>query len=151
MSGFDAGKLNSDHSSPKYQFAHVASQYDPRQGLQPGMLDQLNTLGIGQFSGSGDKLHIANGSPDFNGISDFDVDQGFGTGNGQWAWQPQDGSAQQQSAAPSAASPQGGGDPMTAITQLQTAASAGDSYSALVMKYLMQQLGLDQGMLANSQ
>lgn len=150
MQGFDSGKLNSDHSTPKYQFARVASNFDPSQGITPDMLGQLNGLGIGQFSGQGDKLHIANGSPEFNGISDFDVNQGFKTGQGQWAWQPEGqmsgaGGAGAVTAQPSTM-PQGSSDPSAMLAQLSQQASQGDSYSAQVLQYLMQQLGLGQAL-----
>lgn len=143
MQGFDAGKLNDPNKhDPKYDFARTASQFDPRQGVTPDMLAKLNALGDGTWgSGGGDNLS-------FNGQS-IDAIQGYKGGNGQWAWQPEDagGAAPQQGA--TGAAPQG--DPLTQLSQLQSQASGGDSYSALVLKYLMQQLGLDQGMLQNSQ
>lgn len=92
LEGFGGeGKLTEANPSPKYQFAQVASHYNPREGVTPAMLADLNKLGIGTFSGSGDHLHIDNPSPEFEGITDFDVVRAFhdATGNGGWTWQPE--------------------------------------------------------------
>jgi hypothetical protein len=86
LEGFDGGKLQDPNKhDPKYDFARVASQFDPTQGLTPEMLQQLNGLGYGTFSGQNDKLHVDNGDPMFNGISDFDVARDYGQGGWQWA------------------------------------------------------------------
>lgn len=90
LEGFDQGKLASGHDSPKYQFARVASNYNPREGVTSAMLADLNKLGIGTFSGSGDHLHIDNPDPRFEGITDFDVVRDI-EGSGGWTWQPLNG------------------------------------------------------------
>lgn len=57
LSGFDTTKLNDpNHNSFKYQFARIARKYNPQQGVQSGMLDELNKLGYGSFYGSGQHL-----------------------------------------------------------------------------------------------
>lgn len=144
MAGFDSGKLNDPNKSdPKYDFGKIASNYDPRQGITPDMLGQLNALGHGSWAGSGDNLT-------YNG-QNIDAIQGYKGGNGLWAWQPDDGTAQAGPTGQTTGGAMGTGDPLSQLTQLQSQANSGDTYSALVLKYLMQQLGLDQGMLANSQ
>ena len=73
LEGYDAGKLASGHNSPKYAVGHVLEKYDPKLGLsQPGLLDELNALGIGQFSANSDKLSVANGNADFKGMNTWD-------------------------------------------------------------------------------
>jgi hypothetical protein len=87
LEGFDAGKLNSAHDSPKYQIGRALSQFDPRQGVTPDVLAALNKLGIGEFAGSGDKLSIAHGDPRFEGVSSLDVVRGFKDPTGTGGWQ----------------------------------------------------------------
>ena len=85
LEGFDAGKLNSEHASPKYLIGRTLSNFDPRQGVTPEVLSALNSLGIGQFSGSKDKLSIANGDPRFEGVNALDVVRDF-EGGGGWQY-----------------------------------------------------------------
>jgi hypothetical protein len=104
LEGFDSGKL-ANKEDPKYDIGRVLSNFDPRQGVTGDVLKALNGLGIGQFSGSGDKLHIANGDPRFDGVSDLDVVRGFHdpTGGGGWQYGVEGG--------PSGPAPQGGAQP----------------------------------------
>lgn len=87
LEGFNADKLNSDHASPKYLIGRTVSNFDPRKGVTPEVLDALNSLGIGQFSGSGDKVQIVNGDPRFEGVNSIDLVRGFKDPNGTGGWQ----------------------------------------------------------------
>lgn len=63
----DMAKLNAP-DSPKYKMLAALSHFDPAQGVgQAGLIDALNTLGIGTFglTGDGDKLSIAGGPADW--------------------------------------------------------------------------------------
>lgn len=110
IEGFDGGKIARGHSSPKYQIGQVASRYDPKMGITPEMLAELNALGLGTFTGSRDKLYVSgNVDPRFEGYTTIDMVRGFnGPGGGQ-AWQygaENPNAPAQQAAAPQAA---GGG------------------------------------------
>lgn len=87
LEGFDTGKLNSEHNSPKYQFGRVFSKYDPTGGISQAMLDELNGLGLGTVSGKvgGDVLSLGgNVDPRFDGLTQFDVVRDLGQGGWQW-------------------------------------------------------------------
>jgi hypothetical protein len=86
LGGWDAGKLASGHDSPKYQIGRVLEQFDPKAGLgQAGLMDKLNTLGIGQFSSDGgDGMRVANGDPRFEGMNAWDAIQGSKGGDAGW-------------------------------------------------------------------
>lgn len=57
LTGFDTTKLaDPNHNTFKYQYGRIARGYNPQQGIQSGMLDELNKLGFAQFSGSGQRL-----------------------------------------------------------------------------------------------
>ena len=103
LEGFDSTKLNSGHNSPKYQIARALSNFDPRQGVTPDVLAALNGLGIGQFSGSGDKVSIANGDPRFEGVNSIDLVRVFHDPNGTGGWQ-----YGAEGLAPAAAAPRAG-------------------------------------------
>jgi hypothetical protein len=87
LEGFDAGKLSSDHASPKYLIGRTVSNFDPRKGVTPEVLDALNSLGIGKFAGSGDKVSIEGGDPRFEGVNSIDLVRGFKDPNGTGGWQ----------------------------------------------------------------
>lgn len=88
LEGFNSEKLNnSAHNTPKYLIGRALSNFDPRQGATPEVLDALNKLGIGNFSGSGDKVSIANGDPRFDGVNSIDLVRGFKDPNGTGGWQ----------------------------------------------------------------
>lgn len=73
LEGFDQAKLAGGHDSPKYQVGRVLQQFDPKLGLnQPGLMEALNKLGIGQFSSTSDKLSVSGGDPRFNGMNTWD-------------------------------------------------------------------------------
>jgi hypothetical protein len=84
LEGFDAGKLGSDHDSAKYQIGRTLSHFDPKGGVSGDALAALNGLGIGTFSGQGDKLHVAGGSHGLQGDTDLDVVRDLEHGGG---WQ----------------------------------------------------------------
>lgn len=80
---------NSQHLTPKYQAGRIFQNFDPTQGIQQAMLDQLNQLGIGQFSGKigGDKLSIANATGDgWDGFTGGTIDVIRDLGRGGWHW-----------------------------------------------------------------
>ena len=87
LEGFDAGKLGSEHDSAKYQIGRTLSHFDPRQGITPEALAALNGLGIGSFSGQGDKLNVTGGSHGLQGATDLDVVRGFHDPNSGGGWQ----------------------------------------------------------------
>lgn len=88
LEGFDRGKLDSGHDSPKYQFGRTMSQFDPKGGITQEMLDALNALGLGTVSGKvgGDKIAIGgNVDPRFEGVTEFDIIRDLENGGG-WQW-----------------------------------------------------------------
>lgn len=87
LEGYDAGKLASDHDSAKYQIGRTLQNYDYKQGITPEVLTALNALGIGSFSGQGDKLNITGGSHGLQGDTNLDVVHGFNNPNGPSGWQ----------------------------------------------------------------
>jgi hypothetical protein len=87
LEGFDAGKLAGDHDSAKYQIGRALSHFDPRQGITADALGALNGLGIGTFSGQGDKLSVTGGSHGLQGDTDLDVVRGFHDPTGGGGWQ----------------------------------------------------------------
>lgn len=95
--GYDQAKLASGHDSPKYQIGRTLQKFDPQQGVTPEVLAALNALGLGNFSGSGDKVNIANGDPRFNGVTAIDLARDFShadgsTGASEWDFGVDDGS-----------------------------------------------------------
>jgi hypothetical protein len=105
MEGWDQGKIDRGHDSPKYQIRNVLQNFDPSQGITPDVLAALNALGIGTFTGGKDKIHVGGQyDPRFEDSTSVDVVRGFhGPGGGQ-AWQF--GALNGKAAAPQAA-PQG--------------------------------------------
>jgi hypothetical protein len=92
MRGFEADKLSADPSqqSEKYKIGNVFKKYDPKGGVTPEMLAELNGLGIADFSGSGDKLTVNNtkNDPRFGRGGTADVVYGIKGQNADTAWQP---------------------------------------------------------------
>lgn len=87
----------------KYDFLRIAQRYDPRRGITPEMLAELNQLGYADFSGSGQHLSLSNirgggiDPHDFSG--DFIQNWGGGNNpNAQWAWDWYDPNPQGQAA-----------------------------------------------------
>jgi hypothetical protein len=94
--GFDANKIARGHDSPKYQARAVFERFDPKAGVTPELLDALNQLNIGTFTGGKDKIHVGgNVDPRFGDVTSFDVVRGYnGPGGGQaWQWGGLNGSA----------------------------------------------------------
>jgi hypothetical protein len=109
MRGFEADKLSADPSqqSEKYKIGNVFKKYDPKGGVTPEMLAELNGLGIAEFSGSGDKLTVNNtkNDPRFGRGGTADVVYGIKGQNADTAWQPwfiDEGGGQPQAGAPGA-------------------------------------------------
>jgi hypothetical protein len=140
LEGFDQGKLDSGHDSPKYQIGRTLSNFDPRGGLTPEALEALNKLGIGTFSGTRDKLRVENGDPRFNGLSEFDVVRDF-DGTGDWQFAPDGPSAQ---SVPGGELSMGNSFSNSFGGQQFSSPQGSDTYSDQIIRYLMNQLALDQ-------
>jgi hypothetical protein len=85
--GLDAAKIARGHDSPKYQIGRVLSNFDPKQGFTPDVLNALNALGIGTFSANKDRLTVGGQmDPRFEGVTGADLIRNF-TGEGPAAWQ----------------------------------------------------------------
>jgi hypothetical protein len=96
-SGLNQNKVDAGHDSPKYQISQVLSNFDPRKGITGEVLEALNKLGLGTFSGQDDKLYVGgNVDSRFGDVLSSDMVTGFKTGNGTWgAWgSPLDGGGQ---------------------------------------------------------
>lgn len=91
LEGWDRGKLDSGHDSPKYQVGRILQKYPSTPaGLQQA-LAEINALGIGtaEIAGSkGDKLRFGGDKldPRFNGVTEFDVIRAAGEGGKGWQW-----------------------------------------------------------------
>lgn len=69
--GLDEGKFNDPNKHDfKYDTMRTMSQFDPRQGFTPEVIDALNKLDYGTFSGSGDKLSLS-GAKNAKDAADF--------------------------------------------------------------------------------
>lgn len=119
LGGYDMAKFDrpADQWSEKYKIGAVQSHFDPTQGITPEFLSALNGLGIGDFSGSGDKLNVANGrnGARFGAGGTSDVVQGLKGGNGRWTYWEDPALAQQQAPQPQ---PMGGGMPMPGLNPM---------------------------------
>lgn len=86
-----------DQMSERYKMLTIMSNFDPRQGVTPELVDALNKANIkgAKFSGSGDKLSATglNQWENYNGREGVgDVVRGFKTGQGTWTpWGPEGG------------------------------------------------------------
>jgi hypothetical protein len=114
LEGFDGGKLgNKEHNTPKYQIGRVISNFDPKAGVTPELLAELNKLGIGTFEKvSGDKVRVTgNVDPRFEGYTTIDLVRGFnGPGGGQaWQYGADNGAGGAGGGAPAMAGGMGGG------------------------------------------
>lgn len=90
LEGYDSGKLNNpDKQTAKYQIGRALSHFDPRQGMTPEAIAALNGLGIGQFSGEGDKLRVTGGTNGLHGDTDLDMVRGIKDPNSGGGWQYQ--------------------------------------------------------------
>jgi hypothetical protein len=108
MRGFEADKLAADpaQQTEKYKMGNIFKKYDPKGGVTPEMLAELNALGIAEFSGQGDKLTVNNtkNDPRFGRGGTADVVYGIKGQNADTAWQPwfiDDGGAGASAAGPS--------------------------------------------------
>ena len=82
--GINKDKYDSGHDSPKYQVLRALSGFDPSQGVTPDVLAALNGLGLGTFSGKGDKINVGGQiDPRFDGYTEFDLIRGFNDPNNQ--------------------------------------------------------------------
>jgi hypothetical protein len=88
LEGWDTGKLNSEHASPKYMIGRTLSNFDPRAGITGEVLEALNSLGLGTFTGQGDKAKVSgNVDPRFEGWTEFDFSRDFGNPDNPGNWQ----------------------------------------------------------------
>jgi hypothetical protein len=129
MRGFNADKLQSK-SDPKYDVGRVLSQFDPKQGITPDVLNALNGLGEGTFAlkpGSKDYLTLSgNVDPRWNGMTGADAV--FSEGGPDAAWTLQgDGPGWNQDAQQSG---QGGGGHANPIIQGSPTASINQALSS---------------------
>lgn len=92
MTGYDQTKWDANKQDAKYQMGRTLAQFDPRGGITPEVVEALNKLGYGTFSGQGDKLALSGLtefgrqhklSGDYTGA---DFIQGFKSGNGKWGY-----------------------------------------------------------------
>lgn len=106
--GYDAGKFNDPNKHDfKYDTGRVLSQFDPRQGFTPDVINALNKLDYGTFAGSGDKLSLT-GAKNAKDAADFanqDWIYALKANNGDTKWNFGGGGA-----APQDAGPMGGGN-----------------------------------------
>jgi hypothetical protein len=112
--GYDQSKLaNLEHLSPKYQVGRTLSHFDPNKGITPEVLAALNTLNLGEFSGSKDKLQVggANLDPRWEGYTNIDTIGDFNPerGNNSWTYM-----SDNPNAPPEQAQMGSGGTPMPA-------------------------------------
>jgi hypothetical protein len=109
LKGYDMSKFDRpyDQWSEKYKIGAVQSHFDGAQGITPELLAGLNTLDIADFSGSGDKLSVANPRNGFRSQAGgtSDVVQGLKSGQGNWTYW-EDPALAQQGAQPQAPSSQ---------------------------------------------
>jgi hypothetical protein len=90
LTGFDMNKFSDPNKSEKYKIGEVFSRYDPRGGITQQLLNELNGLGIAEFSGQGDQLSVKNtkNDPRFGRGGTADVIKGLKGNNEDTAWQP---------------------------------------------------------------
>jgi hypothetical protein len=140
MRGFDAGKLAGGGESEKYKIGRIMQKYDPRGGVTPAMLAELNALGIADFSGQGDQLTVNNtkNDPRFGKGGTADVVYGLKGNNADTAWQPwfmdEGGAAGGVTGAQGGMPLQGGNAANPGLAMAQSNLSGllqGDPYSAL--------------------
>lgn len=86
-----------DKMSERYKMMTVLSNFDPRKGITPDVINALNEAKINgaRFSGEGDRLNATGlqNWENFNGQEGIgDIIKGFKTGNGEWVpWSPEGG------------------------------------------------------------
>jgi hypothetical protein len=125
LEGFDAGKLGSGHSSPKYVFAKHAQGLgvnDRDELLRRLQADESGYFKDASFGGSkGDVLNIGGQlHDDFKGMNQFDVVRAMGEGGKGWQWADTGGGG----------APQGGGSPLQALQSMPGLASVLDGSGA---------------------
>jgi hypothetical protein len=90
--GFDQGKMANPYAeqSEKYKIGNVMQKYDPKGGVTQELIDELNALGIAEFSGSGGNLTVKNtkNDPRFGSGGTGDVVYAYDAQNQDTAWQP---------------------------------------------------------------
>jgi hypothetical protein len=138
--GWDQGKIDSGHKSPKYDVFHALKNagFDPRQGITPEVEAVLDGLGYGDGTVTGsDTYRFNSDDPSFNGITEFDLIRGFDTGNGQWNFEPVQGGPQGGDPALMAAiAPQGFANPQ----EQELAASLGLDTNNPLWRQILEQL-----------
>lgn len=146
LTGYDAGKFNANKNDAKYQIGGVLSQFDPSVGFTPDVINALNGLGYGNFSGSGDKLNLqgltdagrqAGLTGDYQGA---DFNQGFKTGHGKWSYSDPVAEAAQARSKPAAGGGALGGTNLPSMLQGDPIAGIQQALSSYQQPGLLQQL-----------
>lgn len=109
--GFDAGKLDSGHNTPKYVFARHAQNFDDRDASsRDALINALRGDASGFFKDARLEGDILKGSydPDTGGYGDVDIIKGLKAGGEGWQWGAMPGSVQGGGAQPVS----GGAPPM---------------------------------------
>lgn len=149
LTGFDMNKFADPNRSEKYKIGDVFSRYDPKGGVTPEMLKELNALGIAEFSGQGQDLTVNNtkNDPRFGKGGTSDVIKGLKGNNADTAWQPWFVDDQPQG---QAMPQQGGGSPMSLLTGML---GGGESAQGNIQSALgkLNQPGLLQQLIAQLQ
>jgi hypothetical protein len=128
---------NWDDMSERYQMMSVLSNFDPKAGITPEVVDALNKAGIkggAKFSGSGDKLNVENlGGYDRFGTGGIgDIVKGLKGQNADTAWNPWSGP--DAGGGESQTMPQGGGMGMPQLgggVPLDSLLTSGDPSEAI--------------------
>lgn len=92
--GYSLDKLNDPNKqSAKYVMGRTLAGFDPTKGITPEVVDALNKLGYGTFSGANDKLSLSGlteAGKKAGLVGDYqnaDFNEGFHTGQGKWSYQ----------------------------------------------------------------
>lgn len=92
LGGYDMSKFQNpyDQWSEKYKIGAVQSWFDPLKGVTPEYLSALNSLGLANFYGQGDKMGVNNikNDPRFGTGGIADVVHGLNGQNADTMWTP---------------------------------------------------------------
>lgn len=145
LGGYDTAKFADPNRSEKYKIGEIESRYDPTKGVSPEMLNELNALGIAQFSGGGDKLTVNNtkNDPRFGHGGTGDIINRFNAGDGSATWAPwfvDEGGGQQPQARQGGGMPSFGGSSINGMLQSDAQGNIQQALGALQQPGMLQQL-----------